>query len=567
MPQLPKPPLIPGEFPTIAAALDYAAGSSNGIRFHDNHGAITGQLSYKDLRTRALDIACRLKGMGFEREHRIGVVAETGPEFLSIFYGCQYAGLVPCPLPVRPRIGGSQAYDEQIGNMLRTGDIRTLIILPGQPGMDRIPADQVTTFIDYDTLLQKAPGPLPDTITPDDAAYIQFSSGSTSNPKGILITQRAVAANAEAILKYGMRLNSSDRAFSWLPFYHDMGLVGFSIAPLFGQCPIDYLPAIAFARRPVLWLRLMAEYGSTITYSPSFGYRLAAQRYLSEPETLDLSHLRITGIGGDMIHADILYQFAEALKETGFKAEAFLPSYGMAEATLAISFGKPGAGFEVDTVDRAKAETDGTIELVSSSGQERLPVRSFVVCGFPLPGTDIRIVSEESLPLPDKRIGHVLFRGPNMMREYVGNPEETGHALRPDGYLETGDLGYLREGRIVITGRTKDVILYRGRNVWPEDIEWTAEQALKLNHGNVVAFSLESENGGDDQVVILVQSRTADERERTLLTEQVHQAISQTYGISSTVVPVPHGTIPKTSSGKLARARARTIFNKLKSEV
>ncbi len=338
----------------------------------------------------------------------------------------------------------------------------------------------------------------------DDEAYIQYSSGSTSNPKGVLISQKAIAANTRGILRHGLKLTPDDRAFSWLPLYHDMGLVGFCLSPMMGQVTMDYMATTAFARRPALWLKLMSDNRTTITYSPSFGYDLASRRINGEAVTLDLSAIRVAGIGGDMVRADVLNQFAETLSVAGFSPKAFLPSYGMAETTLAISFNEVGDHYRVDTVDRAALKSEAKAILA----EEGPSARSFVVCGKPMPGSRVEIRSDEGDVLDERSVGRIFVDSPSLMSGYFNNGEATASVIGGDGFLDTGDMGYWLDGEIVITGRAKDLILHNGRNIWPQDIEWAAEQVEPLRDGDVAAFAIENDRG-DDEVVVLVQCRLA----------------------------------------------------------
>ncbi|MEN3930242.1 AMP-binding protein [Microvirga sp. W0021] len=543
-----------GQFKTTVEALQAAASCERHLRFHDGNGTPTVTLSYEELNAQAISIAQRLHNYDLRAGDRVAIAAETRPEFLYVFYGCQYAGIIPCPLPYRSRFEKPGLYAAKIGAMLRNGEIKAVISLPEQDYIADIALENTARAISYDALTQAAAGDLPPPPQPDDIAYIQFSSGSTSEPKGILISHRALSANVSAILTYGMQLREDDRAFSWLPFYHDMGLVGFSIAPVYGACNIDYMPSVAFARRPMLWLKLMAEYGTTITYAPDFAYRLVAERFSSETAIPDLSHLRIAGIGGDMIRADTLATFASALKPTGFNPDSFLPSYGMAEATLAISFGRAGHHTDIDQIDYKQASQTGTVIKRQNVESPQDDVRSFVSCGVPLPGMDVIIADTDGRLQPDRQIGCILIKGESLMQGYTsGNTEPV---FDQNGFMDTGDLGYMRSGQLFITGRSKDLIIFRGRNIWPQDIERIAEHAISLSHGRTLAFSTEVP-GGDDQVILLVQATEDPETK-----DKIHTAISQALGISCDIIFVPSGRIPRTSSGKLARARAKALFLK-----
>jgi fatty-acyl-CoA synthase len=528
------------EFRTIAEALDAAAGGDAGLRFFSSRGELASTMSYAALRDAALAAGRVLLSSGLERGDRVALIAETGPDFLSAFYGCQYGGLVPCPLPFMAFIGGRDAYCARIGSLMRAADARAICAPAALESLAREAAEGIgARVLSFDQLRSEgAETPM----TPggaNDLAYIQFSSGSTAAPKGVPVRQAALRANVAAILSDGMRLTDEDRAFSWLPFYHDMGLVGFSLAPLFGQCPVDYIAPSSFARRPGLWIDLMSRLGSTITYAPTFGYRLAAQRAAPQ-EAADLSRLRIAGVGGDLIRTDDLEAFASAMSAKGFDAAAFRPSYGLAEATLAVAF-----------ADRL--ETHAPPDTAQPS--ER--ARRFVVCGRVISGHELIIAAPDGAPMPGGEVGRILVRGPSIMEGYVRPPED-GSPRGSDGFLDTGDLGYLVEGKLVVTGRAKDVLHFRGRNIWPEDIEWTAEQIPLLKAGDTAAFGV-SDDAGDDRLVVLVQS-ALDGDEAEALCHRVRTAVSEGAGVICEVVRVPPRSLPLTSSGKLSRQAARLKY-------
>lgn len=523
-----------GGFTTLVEALQFAARGTGGIALYSAQGTREAGLSYGELDAAARRAALQLSTAGLRPGSRLALVATTDMDFLTLFYGCQYASIVACPVPFRTFAAGRAAYVEQIGRMLRTSGVAAIAAPAAMLGL--LEGVEVRRLATEEIFAQPTRGDLVP-FEAGDPAYVQYSSGSTSDPKGVLVTQRMVAANATGILSHGLRLQPDDRAFSWLPLYHDMGLVGFSIAPMFGQCSVDYISPSTFARRPALWLELMAKLGSTICYSPSFGYRLAAQRYRQGEQLIDLSRLRVCGVGGDMVRAEVLEEFSAQLAPTGFRAEAFLPSYGMAESTLAISFADPGRRFEA---------------LASDTG------RRFVACGPALPGHELVVEGPDGVRLPEGEIGRIWIRGPSVMTHYADDPSVS--PLREDGFLATGDLGYVASGAIVVTGRHKDLILHNGRNVWPQDIEWAVERIAPLRPGDVAAFAVEDAEA--DRAVVLVQTGLRDEAARDALRTRVSGVVAETAGMSCEVQLVPPHSLPFTSSGKLARARAREIFSR-----
>jgi fatty-acyl-CoA synthase len=533
------------------------------MNFYSSRGLLEHVVPYGELRERAVSTAHRLLAAGFRRGDRVAVVAETSPSFMEVFFGCQYAGLIPCPVPYSMSVGGKDTYVERIAGMFRSAKVAAAITAP--EFVDHLAAAagpcgsiRVLTHAELNEL--PSTGRQLEPFRPDEAAYIQYSSGSTSAPKGVLITQRAICANSFGILQHGLQFREGDRAFSWLPLYHDMGLVGFCLSPVVAQGSIDYLATSAFARRPGLWLKLMSENQCTIAYSPSFGYDLAARRAGADVRGLDLAQWRIAGIGGDMVRPEILEAFAEALAPAGFDRRAFLPSYGMAETTLAITFGDLDRAPRIDVVDRARYKLR-RIAVPASPASRELPgrTRAFVACGRPLPGHEVVVVNDKGRPLSNREIGHILIRGPSVMAGYFANRQATDEVMSTDGFLRTGDMGYWLDGEIVITGRAKDLILLNGRNIWPQDIEWAVEQLEDVRSGDVAAFAVETDEG-EDKVVVLVECRSTDPLELERLRSMVARRVREVAGIDCEVLLVARGTLPFTSSGKLSRSGARQRY-------
>jgi fatty-acyl-CoA synthase len=550
-----------GGFATISEGLDYAARGVTGFNFYSGKGVLQHVLPFAELRRQALATARKLMTAGLKRGDRVAVIAETGPEFMAVFFGCQYAGLVPCPMPYTMYIGGKDAYIERVTGMLRAAAACAVITTSDLEDHIRAGAQGagVSKVLTHEELQA-----LPESIArleafgTDDMAYIQYSSGSTSEPKGVLITQRAIMANTVGMLRDGLQATPNDRAFSWLPLYHDMGLVGFCLSPLMGQVSVDYISTPSFARRPALWLRLMSENRSTISSSPSFGYDLAAKRINGEAPSLDLSNLRVAAIGGDMVRADVLKRFSETLAVAGFNEKAFMPGYGMAESTLAISFADVDKPIRIDTIDKA-AYKDSRLAVPAKPGQAKDTVRSFVACGRALPGHEMIIRDDEGNLLNERQIGHIFVTGPSLMSGYYHDGDATDAVIAADGYLATGDMGYLLDGEIIITGRAKDLILHNGRNIWPQDIEWAAEQVEPLKSGDVAAFAVEGDDG-DDDVVVLVQCRVIDVAGIEKLRREVSSVVHHSAGVECAVVLVPPKSLPFTSSGKLSRSGAKQKF-------
>lgn len=554
-PTAPDRPFHRDGFATLTEALDFAANGPTGINLYGLRGELIEAIPYRELRARARALAARFLAAGLAPGDRVGLVADTDVDFVVAFFACQYARIIPAPLPLPAPLGGRDAYVEQIGRMLASASAAAVFgsetLLPWL----RDAADTASTRLAMSVadLPQATPVDLP-APKPDDPSYVQFSSGSTRNPTGVLCTHRALMANALASTREGLQVTPADRAISWLPLYHDMGLVGFLLMPLSAQMSIDLMPTGAFVRRPLLWLDLMSKNGGTISYSPSFGYELCAKRGDGTREGLDLSRWRIAGCGGDMVRPGPLNAFAERYSSAGFRHTAFVASYGMAEATLGLSMAPLETGLVFDTVDVDRMETDGVVQTGEGSRS-----RAFVRCGRIFPGHDLEVRGDDGQALADRQVGRVFVRGPSLMREYYGDPQATAAVLSPDGWLDTGDLGYLIDGQIVPTGRAKDLILLNGRNVWPQDLEWTAESEVeRLRSGDVAAFSIDDTEG--EQLVVLVQARSSDPDVRQALCNDVAAVLRARHGVEPRVELIGHNTLPQTSSGKLSRSKARTLF-------
>ncbi len=553
-------PFRAADFETLCDGLDYASRGSCGINFYDGRGSLGEALSYRDLREQALVLARKMIAAGLRAGERAAIVASTDGDFVRAFTACQYAGLVPAPMPMPAAFGGRQPYVELIQRMVRLADASAVIIPESlREWLAEAVAEATVKFIgtvaELSALAESNVDlPPPD---PDALAYLQFSSGSTRFPVGVAVTHRALLSNTAAIVRHGLNVQAGDRCVSWLPMYHDMGLVGFLLTPIVAQMSLDLVPTSEFARRPLLWPTLISRNGGSLSFSPSFGYDLCRRRaQTARVADLDLRTWRGAGIGGDMIRPGVLAGFAEAFAPYGFRHTAFIPSYGMAEATLAISFAPLDNGVESEEIDVDRLEREG-IAVVAEPGVARS--REFVKCGKVLSGHQLEVRDESGQVVPEGRVGRIHVRGPSIMREYFARPSETAEAIGDDGWLNTGDLGYLRDGAVVITGRAKDLIIVNGRNVWPQDLEWSIEHEVEgVRPGDIAAFSVDADGG--ETVVILAQCRSADAAVREQLRAAIHGVLLARHGLEGIVVLVPNNSLPHTSSGKLSRSRARQMY-------
>ncbi len=512
-------------------------------------------VSFGALREEAARRAALLQGAGLGRGERLAMILPDGPDFVPWFAAALWAGLVPMPLSPPLAIGRLDAYLEDLEAILACGQPAGLIA-GGRiyslvaPVVSRVRS--VRRLIEGDEAMRDASAlsPVePAQVGPDDLALLQFTSGSTAAPKGVMVTHAALVANAGGMARHGLGLDpDQDRGLSWLPLFHDMGLIGFVVTPMLTSCNVTILPTLAFARRPLLWLEELHRRGATATGGPNFAYALAARRATPEvARSLDLSRVRTMGCGAEPISVETLKRFEETFAPSGLRPGVVRPCYGLAEATLAVSFHPQGEPFRSERLDPSIYERDRR----ASPAPEGLEV---VSCGRPLPGHELRVVGEGGQPLPERAVGEIALRGPSIMKGYFRNPEATAAVLE-DGWLRTGDLGYLASGELYVTGRLKDVVIVRGRNHDPQRIEWLAERVEGVRKGCVVAFS--APGAESERLVVVAETRAAD---REALRGEIARVVNDQLQLSPEVVLVPPRSLPKTSSGKAQRRRARELY-------
>lgn len=548
-------------FETVASALDAAALGEAGYNYYALDGSLQCQMSYGELRQSARALATRLASM-FPRNARVAVLGETIPAFHIVFFACQYSGHIAVPLPLPEHTGGKQHYIAQCRRMVESSGAQAVVAsLSYQPLIREALEGHREIFIGtLEDLMEQPEGHTAlQPFLPEEACYIQYSSGSTSFPKGVAGTQRSVTSNLNAIIGYGLRCRPGDRSVSWLPLYHDMGLVGFALAPVFSEVTVDYLAPIDFARRPLLWLELLSRNRATISFSPSFGYEICVRRMGRSPDrNFDLSQWRVAGIGGDMVRPETLEKFANMFAASNFKKSAFLPSYGLAESTLAVTFAAVDSTFEVDDVLLEERQND---VFAQPAGDEPgiSSVRHFVLCGRPLPQHELCIKANDGQPAIERQVGRILIRGPSVMQTYFQDSASTSAIRDTDGWLDTGDLGYMVGGQLVVTGRNKDLILHNGRKIWPEDIEWALAKHFDRRIRRCVAFSV---NGAasDDSIVTVIETPQINEKSRKDILVEAKQVIFGASGVASEIILVKAGAIPVTSSGKVQRNATKTLL-------
>jgi len=559
-------PLRIADFATLAEALDYAARGNTGFNFYTGGVKLYAKLPYAELKQDAQALARRLIDLGVNRGSRVALVADTHPDFMRFFFACQYAGLIPVPLPASVHLGGRQAYVTQLERLLSICQAEVAMAPEGfLTYLEEAASNLKLRFIgspqDFYDLPESSTRLRPS--EPDEVAYLQYTSGSTRFPRGVMITQKAVLSNLFAICKYGIQVRPEDRAVSWLPYFHDMGLVGLVLAPMATQLTVDYLSTRDFAMRPRLWLTLMSQNKGTLSFSPPFGYELAARRVREEEaKNFDLTSWRVAGVGAEPIRTEPLEHFANLLATSGFDRRSFVPCYGMAECSLAVTFAPLGQGADVDHVDiNTLAEDQKALPLHPKHNCETARSTNFTNCGAPLPGYEVEIRDAQGQVLPERNCGTLYVRGPSIMSGYFGDLKSTREVLSPDGWLNTGDLAYRVGNGIVITGREKDLIIINGRNIWPQDLEFLAEQQPEVRTGDASSFSVPDANG-EEQAVMMVQCRESDQQKRSDLRGRLHSLVREEFGIDCLIELVPRNTLPRTTSGKLSRSGARKEYLK-----
>ncbi len=512
--------------------------------------------AYEAMEEEAHRRAAFLQAMGVQKGDRVALVIPEPHEFVLTFLGASVAGAVPVPIYPRASFKNADSYVDILAHVVGSSGAKLVFCMEGNRGV----VEQIGTrgvdarILDVTASFDgTAPGWDQPIVTPDDLCFLQFTSGSTSKPKGVMVTHGNLVANASAFLgPHGLDRNDEDKGVSWLPLFHDMGLIGFVLGTLVCDIPVVLLPTETFARSPGLWLETITKHRGTITYAPNFAYQLVTKRVKErQMANLDLSSVRVAGSGAEPIRARTLQAFADKFAAAGFSNKAFLPSYGMAEATLAITFHPLGTEMVVDRVD-AKAMQDGVAREADDSTDT---VLELVGCGRGFPEHEVLVVDEQGNALPERRVGHVITRGPSVTGGYFQNDEATAEGYK-DGWLQTGDLAYFADGHLFICGRLKDLIIIRGANHYPQDIEWSVSDLEGVRRGNVFAFSV-MRDGTEELIVAAEANRKDAERLRT----EIARTVQREFGLTpAEVLILPVGTLPKTSSGKAQRRKTRMLY-------
>jgi fatty-acyl-CoA synthase len=544
----------------VETLLDYLERAGRhpegGLRFVDR-AERASWLGWAEVRDRALAVRGGLQALGIARGERVALVFPTGPEFFDAFFGALLAGAVPVPLYPPVRLGRLDEYLHRTARMLEACGAR-LVLADGRVrrllGQAVAAARPALGCRGLDELPREMGKAVP--VGPSDLALVQFSSGTTVDPKPVALSHRAVVAQTEALNGFWRDTDELRHScVSWLPLYHDMGLIGCVFPALSRDAPLTLLGPELFVARPALWMRALSRYRGTISPAPNFAYGLCLSKIADgEMEGVDLSGWRAALNGAEAVAPSVLRGFVERFARWGFRPEALTPVYGLSEAALAVTFSDLAQPFRGARFDRDALSAEG-------AARPKADGREIVSVGRPLPGFRIRILDEEGSELPEKTVGRVWVQGPSLMDGYLGHPEATARALR-DGWLDTGDLGFLLDGELWLTGRAKDVVILRGRNHAPEEIERAVEGVPGVRTGCAVAASWLPEGAPGEVLALFVEaSRQATPAARAALPAACLEAVLGAAGLSVDRVEVlAPGTLPRTSSGKLRRQEALRLY-------
>ncbi|MGC4000361.1 MAG: AMP-binding protein [Anaeromyxobacter sp.] len=547
------PPAPPPRWPTLVDALGPAARTATGVTFVDLQERETF-LPWPEVFARGERAAAALAAHGVRPGDRVAIVLRTEPAFLDAFLGAWLCGAVPVPLYPPVRLGRLEEYAAATARMVQVSGARVIVTGGGTrqllgPVVERarpaLGALEAARLLDGTARLA-----LP--ARPEATGLVQFSSGSTVDPKPVALSHGALRAMTDALVA-ATDPDARDVMVSWLPLYHDMGLIGCLLSAMVYPGPLVLIAPEHFLARPALWPRAVARHRGTLSAAPSFAFAYVADRVRpADLEGCSLSSWRRVLDGAEPISGQALRRFAAHLAPHGLDPRALLPVYGLSEAALAVTFARPGAPLTGRRIDPVRLARDGE---VAPGGREVLSV------GQPVPGVEVAVRDRAGQPCPEGRLGRLFVRGPALMDGYLGDPEATARALR-GGWLDTGDLGFVADGELYVHGRAKDVVIVRGANHAPEEFEAPLAGVPGLRPGCAVALGFTPPQGGEGLLVLAERAREVDGGEPAqALEERIRRAVAAATGVVPDEVRLlAPGTLPRTSSGKLRRAEALRRF-------
>ncbi len=539
-------------------------------------------LTFGELHAAAQRFAEELARRGVPAGGRVALMLPTSRAFFISYAGILLAGAVPVPIYPPFRADRIEEYAARQSAILSNAEVCLLLTFRRGEAVAKLLRPRVRSLkevADVEKVIEaadKAPLPAPGALSPhligsrvrkaSDLAMLQYTSGSTGDPKGVMLTHANMLANIRA-MGQAAQLCPDDVAVTWLPLYHDMGLIGAWLIPLHFGIPVVVMSPLAFLTRPEKWLQAFHKHRGTLAAAPNFAYELCVRKIADKDiEDLDLSLWRAALNGAEPVNPETLERFGERFEKYGFRREAQLPVYGLAEATLGVTVPPLNRGPRIDRVERETFALNG--RAVPAGAQDDTAI-SFVSSGKPLPGHEVRVVDENGQELPERTEGFLWFRGPSGTSGYYRNPKAT-EALLPQGataddggfpWVNSGDRAYRAEGEIYVTGRVKDIIIKGGRNLYPHEVEELATRAEGIRKGCVVAFGLSDEESGTEKLVVAAETRERETARRAAIAAKVTELVSQGLGLPPDRVElIPPGSIPKTSSGKLRREETKQLY-------
>lgn len=563
----------PADALTLTAALAWHAGRhperTHLIVLED--GVTEIPLTYGELDRRARDTAGGLRALGVDPGDTVALMLATGCDYFVSFMAVLLCGAVPVPVYPPASLAQIEEHLQRHAAILANAEVKVLIAFEEVATVARLLRIRVATLQHVVTPAQIAPQPFeaPAAASPDDIALLQYTSGSTGDPKGVVLTHANLLANLRA-MGTRMHVDANDVLVSWLPLYHDMGLIGAWMAPLYYGLPFIVTSPLTFLARPQRWLAMIARYRGTITAAPNFAYERCAHQLLDRDlEGLDLSSLRYAFCGAEPVSPATMRAFVRRLAPFGLRETSVTPVYGLAENTLGLTFPQPGRGLVVDRIAREPLNAEGKAVPFTSTGPTAGPndapnddpnALELVSCGTVLDGTELRIVGDDGLELPERRVGRIEFRGTSATRGYYRNPTQTARLIR-DGWLDTGDLGYLAHAELFITGRVKDMIIRGGRHFFPYELEDAIGRLPGVVPGGVAVCGSTDARSGTERVVIVVETAetaptgAATHADHATLQAQINAAAIALYGAPPEEIGfvAPH-SILKTPGGKIRHA-------------
>ncbi len=539
-------------------------------------------LTFAELYLSAQKCAELLARRGVPAGGRVSLMLPTSREFFVCYAGILLAGAIPVPIYPPFRADRIEEYAERQSAILNNAEVCMLITFRRAEAVAKLLKPRVKTLVEVadasklldaaDKIPPPAPGALPSFLSGSrvrkgsDIALLQYTSGSTGDPKGVTLTNANLLATMRAI-GTSLEMGPGDVGISWLPLYHDMGLIGAWLSLLLHGVPLVVMSPLAFLTRPERWLEAISKHKGTITAAPNFAYELCVRKVSDKAmEGVDLSSMKAALNGAEPVNPETLERFHERFAKYGFRREAMMPVYGLAEASLAVTMTTVLRGPLVDRVERETFATEGRAVPTESTGDETI---SFVSSGCPVDKHEVMIVNEHGQELPDRCEGYLWFRGPSATGGYYKNLEATAK-LFPRGiacdateyaWVNSGDRAYQARGEIYVTGRVKDIIIKGGRNLYPHEVEELAARAEGIRKGCVVAFGLKDHSNGTEKLVIVAESRAGDSASRAAIAAAINEQVSQGLGLPPDRVElIPPGSIPKTSSGKLRRDETKQLY-------